>query len=244
MEITLVNLDRNPERLAAFHRINPHLHSVVRVSAMDGARYSRPMLIEKKILAEPMPEYTNGAIGCALSHLGRWEQAVLDRAPITVAEDDAIFHRDFDTLAPAVMESLPPDWDIILWGWNFDSILLFDMVPGVPCVSNFDQTALRASIASWQQSTIAPAPRPFRLLRAFGTVCYSISPSGAERLYNHCVPIRPMDTFYPGLNRTLSNTGIDRMMNEAYASLMSWVCFPPLVVTQNDNASSTTLTTN
>ncbi|MFP5230538.1 MAG: glycosyltransferase family 25 protein, partial [Acidobacteriota bacterium] len=224
MDVTLINLDRSSERLAAFHRMNGHLQSVTRVAASDGARYPRPMLIEKKILAGPMPEYTNGAIGCALSHLGQWEQAVRDQKVATVAEDDAIFHRDFDMLAPAVLANLPADWDILLWGWNFDSILLFDLAPGVPCLGNFDQAALRASLGGWQQSAMASAPRPFRLMRAFGTVCYSVSPAGAERLYNHCVPIRPMDTFYPGLNRTLSNTGIDRMMNEAYPSLQSWVC--------------------
>jgi len=239
MEISLLNLDRSPDRLAAFHRMNAHLKSVVRIAAMDGARFSRPMLIEKKILAEPMPDYTDGAIGCALSHLSRWEQAVLDKKPVTVAEDDAVFHRDFDTIAPAVLDSLPPDWDILLWGWNLDSILLFDMLPGMPCLGNFDQQQLRSSIAAYQQSPIRPST--FRLTRAFGTVGYSISPAGAERLYNHCVPIRPMDTFYPGLDRTLPNTGIDRMMNEAYPSLQSYVCFPPLVVTENDHTKSTVL---
>jgi glycosyl transferase, family 25 len=241
MEISLINLDRSPERLAAFHATNAHLASVVRIPAMDGARYSRPMLMEKKILAEPMADYTNGAIGCALSHLGRWEQAVIDKKPLTVAEDDAIFHHDFDALAPQVMESIPSEWDIILWGWNFDSILLFSLVDGVPCLGTFDQKELRASSATWQQSMIAPVPRPFRLSRAFGTVCYSISPAGAERLYNHCVPIRPMTTFYPGLNRSIPNRGIDGMMNEAYPALQAYVCVPPLVVTKNDHAESTIL---
>lgn len=241
MEISLINLDRNPERLAAFQRINAHLTSVVRFSAMEGSRFSRPLLIEKKILAEPMAEYTNGAIGCALSHLSLWETAVREKKTLTVAEDDAVFHRDFDALAPALIASLPQNWDILLWGWNFDSILLFDILPGIPCLGNFDQQQLRSSLAAYQASNIDP--RAFRLMRAFGTIAYSVSPAGAERLYNHCVPVRPMKTFYPGLNRTLSNTGIDRMMNEAYPSLQAYVCFPPLVVTENDNAASTTLST-
>lgn len=239
MEISLVNLDRSPERLAAFRRINTHLASVVRVPAMEGSRFSRPLLIEKKILAEPMAEYTNGAIGCALSHLSLWETAVREKKTLTVAEDDAVFHSHFDALAPSLIASLPQDWDILLWGWNFDSILLFDMLPGAPCLGNFDQQQLRSAVAAYQTSKIDP--RAFRLMRAFGTVAYSVSPAGAERLYGHCVPIRPMNTFYPGLNRTLSNTGIDRMMNEAYPSLQSYVCFPPLVVTENDHAASTTL---
>jgi GR25 family glycosyltransferase involved in LPS biosynthesis len=240
MEISLINLDRQPGRLARFCRVNAHLGQVTRIAAVDGGSYSRAKLIEKNILAEPMPGYTTGAIGCALSHLSLWERAFNSAKVTTVAEDDAFFHRDFEFLAPALLESLPPGWDIVLWGWNFDSILLFDMLPGVfSCLGQFDQEQLRASLAAYRTSQVAP--RTYRLSRAFGTVCYSISPAGAGRLHGHCMPIRPMETFYPGLKRTLPNEGIDRMMNSAYPNLQAYVCFPPLVVTENDHANSTTV---
>lgn len=240
MEISLINLDRQPDRLASFCRANAHLSEVTRVPAMEGARFSRERLMEKQILAEAMPSYTTGAIGCALSHLALWESAFNSGKVTTVAEDDAIFHPDFQSLAPAVLESLPAGWDIVLWGWNFDSILLFDLVPGVlSCLSQFDQNQLRASLSAYRSAAVAP--RAYRLKRAFGTVCYSVSPEGAGRLHSHCVPIRPMETFYPGLNRTLPNAGIDGMMNAAYPDLQAWVCFPPLVVTENDHTTSTTI---
>ena len=241
MEISLINLDRCSDRLAKFHSTNAHLTAISRVAALEGARFSRDVLIRNNILANPMPEYTNGAIGCALSHLSLWELAVREKKMLTVAEDDAIFHNDFDSLAKEVIDTLPPEWDIVLWGWNFDSFLLFDMLPGASsCLAQFDQAKLRTGISTYQKSDISP--KAYRLMRAFGTICYSISPAGAERLHNHCVPIRPMNTFYPGLNRSLVNIGIDRMMNEAYPSLSAFVCFPPLVATENDNGASTTLT--
>jgi glycosyl transferase family 25 len=240
VEISLINLDRNPERLAQFHRVNAHLTQVERVPAMDGARYSRTMLVENKILAESMRGYTDGAVGCALSHLARWELACSEKKVLTVAEDDAVFHRDFEPLATRLLANLPADWDIILWGWNFDSILLFDLIPAISsCLARFDQQKLRSSLAAYQESTISPVT--YRLKRAFGLVCYSISPSGAERLYRHCIPIRPMETYFPGLDQWIPNVGIDCMLNEVYASINSFVCFPPVVVTENDHATSTTV---
>lgn len=240
MEISLINLDRQPDRLASFQRFNAHLSQVTRVAAMEGGNYSRAVLLEKNIFAEPMPGYTAGAIGCALSHLSQWENAFNTGKVTTVAEDDALFHPDFESLAPEVIKSLPCEWDIVLWGWNFDSILLFDMLPGgLSCLGMFDQSQLRASLDAYRTSKIAP--QAYRLLRAFGTVCYSISPAGAGRMHKHCLPIRPMESFYPGLNRTLPNEGIDRMMNAAYPQLRAYVCFPPLVVTENDHATSTTV---
>jgi hypothetical protein len=51
-----------------------------------------------------------------------------------------------------------------------------------------------------------------------------------------------METFYPLLNRTLPNRGIDNMMNELYPKINAYVCFPPLVITKNDHALSTVQT--
>jgi GR25 family glycosyltransferase involved in LPS biosynthesis len=240
MDIAFINLDRSGDRLARFREMNRHLTQLSRIPAMEGSRFSRATLVERNILDSPMDSYTDGAIGCALSHLSLWERAFNDNKTMTVAEDDAIFHGQFEKLARGVIATLPAAWDIILWGWNFDSILLFDMLPGVsPCLGRFDQQSLRASVPVFRQAALVPGA--YKLRRAFGTICYSISPQGAGRLHRHCVPIRPMDVFYPGLNSTLPNTGIDHMMNAAYPNLQAFVCFPPLVITENNHATSTTV---
>src|SRR5439155_5872874 len=110
------------------------------------------------------------------------------KAAITVCEDDAIFHRNFLEHAPRLISSVEPEWDLVMWGWNFDSILLFDLVPGVsPCLANFNQDQLRSAIATYQDQRISPTL--FRLLRAFGTVCYSISPRGAQILMERTLPL-------------------------------------------------------
>lgn len=241
MLINFLNLDASTDRLASFLTTNSHLTQTNRISAVDGRELSRATLRAENLLASQMPGYTDGALGCALSHVAQWREAAKHNKVITLAEDDAIFHRDFEAHAERVLSTLPAQWDIVLWGWNFDSILAFDLLPGVSssaCV--FDQQSLRASTRAFQSLPVSPVA--YRLHRAFGTVCQSVSPTGAAKLLRHCLPIREMEVFYPLLNRTFPNMGIDHMINDAYPRMQAYVSLPPLVITTNDRACSTVQT--
>lgn len=241
MQISFLNLDRSTDRLATFLAWNSHLTDLHRISATDGCSYSRSDLRSVGVLDGNMSEYTNGAIGNALSHFGEWERASKGSEVLTLAEDDAVFHRDFESLATKTLAKLPPDWDFILWGWNFDSILSFDLLPGVSsCVALFDQASLRTNVTRYREMPLQPVP--YRLNRAFGVMCQSISPSGAAKLLKHCIPIRPMQTYYPLLNRIIRNGAVDHMMNALYPQINAYVCVPPLAVTENDHAISTVQT--
>jgi GR25 family glycosyltransferase involved in LPS biosynthesis len=238
MRVSFLNLERSPERLALFLANNPHLTDACRVAAVDGRTLLRDELYRSNALHPDVDTYTDGALGCAFSHLMQWGVAAQQGTVITIAEDDAIFHHDFEAKATELLASLPPDWDIVQWGWNFDSVLSFELLPGVsPCVGIFDQASLRANTEAYQKLPVKPVG--YRLQRSFGTVCQSISPAGAHKLLNHCLPIRRMDVFYPLLNRTLPNTGIDSMMNELYPRINAYVSFPPLVITKNEHEIST-----
>jgi glycosyl transferase family 25 len=233
LQIKFINLDRSPERLAQFKRRNGHLSDVSRFRAIDGKTLDVPALarqgvINKNILAT----YTWGALGCAMSHLALWTHAIDHQTPLTIAEDDAIFNKHFVACAYLVTRTLPPDWDIVLWGWNFNAILSFHLLPSVSsCVSYFDQDTMRGGTERFQSLPVSP--HLFRLLRAFGIVCYSISPKGARVLRGHCLPLREMAVSFPGLQMPMLNNGIDIMMNEAYPAIEAYVSFPPLVVTEN-----------
>ena len=82
-------------------------------------------------------------------------------------------------------------------------------------------------------------PQPFRLFNAFGIVGYSVSPMGAEAMKQHCLPIRNMDVFIPGLGRAVPNRGLDIMLNDVYPRVNAYVSFPPLVITRNFHSNST-----
>src|SRR6185437_11703646 len=97
--------------------------------------------------------------------------------PLTICEDDVLLHRDFEVHAARLLGLLPADWDIILWGWNFNAALDIDFLPGVsPCLVLSKEASLRAGVANFQRLPISP--HPFRLRQVLGLPCYSVSPKG------------------------------------------------------------------
>jgi len=207
MRVDLINLDRSPERLRTFRHTNSHIN-FVRFSALDGATLG-----------------CDAIQACARSHLTLWREAISAGEPLTICEDDAIFSHSFAADAERILAVLPPGWDIILWGWNYDTTLHFYMGPPSfpsPCSVQFDEDQLRLTADQFRHSCMGS--RPFRLTGAYGTVCYTISPHGAKKLLEHCASL-----FAP----------LDIMLNEVYARMNSFVSFPPLVITKNEHACST-----
>ncbi|MGH7054015.1 MAG: glycosyltransferase family 25 protein, partial [Stellaceae bacterium] len=205
-------------------------------SAIDGRTIDRRKLVERGIFGENV-KYTDGAVGNALSHLRLWNRGTGLREPITVAEDDAIFHRSFDSLAPEVIAQLPPDWHIIFWGWNFDSCTIFDLLPGISMIWG---CLTAANIPSRQEAfqNMPLRPAPYRLLCCFGIPCYSISPAGAERLASLAVPIRHFTLAVPGLGE-IYNASIDIVLISLCKKINAYASFPPLVLTPNERTRST-----
>lgn len=239
MRIHLINLDRSTDRLAEFRRRNAHLPDVERFTAVDGKAQDAASLVARGLFEPGVPEvYGPGAVGAALSHLALWTKAVEHNETLTVCEDDAVFNHAFVATAERVIAALPSDWDFILWGWNFDAHLLFELIPGVsPCLCRFDEAQMRAGVGAFQSGAIAA--QSFKLLRALGIPCYSISAKGARALKARCVPSTRIKVHFPGLERHLPNFGIDIMMNHAFPEIKAFVGFPPLVITPNELKRST-----
>lgn len=233
MNIHLINLDRTPERLESFRRINSHVKNLTRFSAVDGTKIDREALIANGILTRDVfPTYTNGALGNALSHIELWKMAAQSGRPLTTLEDDAIVHRSFEEAAPRVVASLPSDWHLILWGWNFDHQMIFDFLPGVSaCAGTFFENDMREN---WKNFRDCPLhPQPFKLITAIGVVSYTVSPIGARALLDLVVPLRLLRPPYV-------HSGIDIAMLAEYWEMNAFVCFPPLVITKNEREISET----
>jgi GR25 family glycosyltransferase involved in LPS biosynthesis len=247
MLIYLLNLERSKGRLAEFASINRHLTAISRVPAVDGASLDIPALVQRGVIAEGLLTkdfYTVGAIGAAMSHISLWQTATEANDVVTITEDDAILHSAFEHLAPAMIAKLPPHWDLISWGWNFDLFMCFEMLPGVSyCLAQFEQDRLRASAETFQQQPVAP--QAFRLKWKFGIPCYSLTPKGARALQQKCLPLRPTTASFPPAARVaphtpyFRNVGIDSAMNNAWADINAYVCVPPLVISKNDTGRST-----
>lgn len=237
MDIYVINLDRETHRLSTFRAVNRHLKRIVRFPAVDGAAIERSQLRADGILRTAMPAYSDAVVGCALSHISLWRKAAAQSKPFTIAEDDAIFNLRFEAAASALLRSLPSTWDILLWGWNFDSILFFDFLPGVsPCLGIFSQAELRKQAAAFQILDVKP--HAYRLQKAFGTLAYSVSPQGAQKLLKFCLPVREMEVYCPGLNRSIPNCSFDVMLNSLYPKIKAFVSFPPLAASKNEMTTS------
>jgi glycosyl transferase, family 25 len=238
LDIRLINLDRSPDRLIAFQVANGHvMRHVTRFPAIEGKNLQRAALVERGIIASDLG-YNDGALGNALSHIELWDTAIRDDRSLTICEDDAIFNDSFCVAAEQLFQELPPDWHLVRWGWNFDGILWFDMIPGVSgCISWFEQDSLRKGIKAFQSARLRS--RAYRFYQAFGTVCYSISPAGAKLLRQRCLPLQNTNVYIPGLRASVPNSWVDIALNEVYRHINCFVSFPPLVVTKNDHDAST-----
>jgi GR25 family glycosyltransferase involved in LPS biosynthesis len=238
VSVYVINLDRDHERLQTFVETNPHLTDYVRFSAVDGRAMDRAALRDEGIIAANLT-YNNGQLGCALSHIALWRIAVAEDRVITVLEDDAILMSNFSPALDAFLRTLPADWAIALLGWNFDRSLWAEIPEGVAkSVLNFDQDALRENIEAFRRSAVAHAP--IRLRHAFGSVAYSVSPTGARALLDTCLPLARQFIHFKGFGIGIPNNGIDCMMNTAYPKLKAYACMPPLVVSENRQEISTT----
>jgi glycosyl transferase, family 25 len=245
LHVHFVNLDRSTDRLAEFKAVNAHLAEVTRIPAIEEHRIDIQALTQQGLVhGDILSMYPIGAVCQALSHRALWTKAIESDGPITISDDDAIFNFKFDAVAAEVIKNLPHDWDVILWGWNFDLFMIFDMLPGVsPCVCQFDQDKMRLNTRTFQQLPVSP--RAHKLIWSFGHTSYTVSPKGARILKSGCFPLRPMLVPCPEGIRTpphslnYRNVGLDNTLNSLYRHLNAFICFPPLVISTNEHSKST-----
>src|ERR1700677_962309 len=237
MRIAYINLAKRADRDQQFRRLNSGIADFERVDGIEGAAVDVDELIRTGVIQERLQYFSSGGIGCALTHRQLWQRCLVSRSVVTIAEDDAVFNRNFAAKASRLLAQLPPVWDIVLWGWNFDSILHVKILDNTNnCVMFFDGRSLRSRLPLFQDAVYDVIA--LHLQNAFGTVCYSVSPQGAKRLLEKCFPLRNEDIPISGLKRLVCNSNIDTAMNKCFRELHSFACFPPLVWTENDKSVS------
>ena len=235
--IWVINLDRTPDRYQRFRQYNDAFIGHRRLPAIDGTNVSRDELAARNILAPPVP-YSPGGVGNLLSHLSLWEHCIREDRVVTVCEDDAIFNHQFQNITNILYGLCKGLFDIVYWGWNFDSPVKFDLLPGGnPTVLHADQTTLRQSVDNFRSGNIASSL--YRLHELYGVICYSISPRGARKIISNLFPIQQQNVFSSAMNRPVGNHAVDVSLNALHPRLDSLLCLPPLVATINDVSKST-----
>ncbi len=237
-DLVVINLDRAADRLRRFQAENAHLPAPRRLAAIDGRRLDRDASIRDGIITANNA-YTLPALGCALSHVALWRQCAAGTRALTVCEDDAVLHRHFLAGQARVMATLPPDWDIVHWGWNLDWPMALELAPGIPPgFVKFADAAPQPDLGRFRSGRFLP--RAFPLHSSAGALCYTLSAAGARRLLARCVPIGAAEaTWAEDPARRWDNTGIDVEMARHYPALGAFVCVPPLALSPNAHAHST-----
>ena len=239
MDRYVISLDRTPERLAQFSRDNGHLGEFWHFHAIEGAALDRKQLLANGVIAEGI-SYTDGALGCAFSHIKIWERLQHASGPALICEDDARLGKNFQSASAALLARLPADWDMMYWTWNFNSVLCGGLGdPPLPFVAQFAESEMRRRLPEYLDR--ADAGLIVRLFNLFGLACYAITPKAAGKLLRYVLPLRPMALYIPGLERVVDNIGLDLMLNGAFRSLQVYAAWPPLALTPNDAASSLTM---
>jgi GR25 family glycosyltransferase involved in LPS biosynthesis len=237
----VLNLERRADRRAQFKTWNEEIPGLrfEFVSAVDGKVLDVDRARQEGLVSKAA-KFSTGQIACGLSHRNVLLAAQQQDRPVFVCEDDAVFRHDFVAQWQMAHSQLPADWDFMLFGYNFDSAISMELIPGVQSyLSSFDNRpidteSLRQFRMCFQPSLVR------RLSNAFGTPAYAVSPHGAEKVLKACFPLRNVQVPIPCLRRVLRAFSIDCLLNLHYDSWSAFASFPPLVVTPNDKTQSDT----
>ena len=243
MQFNVVSLPTRADRRAQFTAWNarPDLE-ITWVNAVVGAELDRDALVAENLIAKNNTKFSAGALGCAMSHRDLWLAARDAQGPTIICEDDACLRGDIGLHLEGVLAQLKPDWHLCYLGYNTDAVVAVQSDDGLKALLFFDEGAKREPGYFESFARLhAPAPTPQLCFQAWGTLCYVVSPAGAQRLLNLCFPMRSdVDVIMFGQNRAIRPFGIDGMINLALqrAPLNAYCVTPPLVVGPNDVATS------
>jgi glycosyl transferase, family 25 len=241
----VISLRKTPKKAADFfERAKPTRLNFNLFEGIDGAVLSDDEAVRSGIVARNTNGYTRGMIGCAASHLALWKQCGSGERNFIIFEDDAFIRHDFKEQVEALISNRH-DWDIVLFGFNTDSLLDIQMAQHCRFAGVFSCPFPSADqLASFVRET--DELRLYRLHNAFGGCGYGISPRGARKFMQVVFPLDNRPVFIPYWKNTLgSDTFVcrtrDMVMNCYYSQFSSYVCFPPLVLSPNDPQQSSTV---
>lgn len=234
----VINLARTPERMAAFYGRNGASGiRFRRFEAADGNAIHPDEAVRQGII-KPLTKWSSkGTIGVALSHRNLWDKAVAENRPLVIFEDDAYIRADLRAEFMRAMVGRS-GWDIVLLGYNTDSLLEFNLIADLDASTLFTPRYMTAEQLNRFHAARGPVTS-FPLRHAFGICGYAIQPSGAKHLREKCFPMDNRMLEFPATERRFPAFSIDSMMNAFYREIGSFACIPPLVLAENDWNKST-----
>jgi len=239
-ECYVISLARTPHKLKAFIEQNAATGlSFGHFEAVDGATLEWSECVSNGLIRQHARGYRTGSLGSASSHRALWRRAVEARTPVLIFEDDVYCRHDILVQLERVL-GLLPNWDILLLGYNTDSVLEVGVTPSCSYGGFFSQrypSPKDLEEFARESSEVGVLP----LKNAFGLCAYVVSPGGAENLLANVFPldnrelIVPYVRFIHGGDRSQCRT-LDMNVNTLYRHIAAYAVVPPLALAPNDKA--------
>ena len=239
MNIRVITLPDDRSRFAAFAGRLPAGIAPVAFLAIDGWRQGFAKLYQHPCVRGPLLAYTPGHLGCALSHVKLWQWAAAKAVPTTIAEDDVVLRRDFEPCMDRVLGDLPAGWDLVYWGYAQQCHACVTFNAGTQSVvlsSSCDSSpaAIEAFVGNRQP------PTWLRVVNAWSTACYTVSPAGAAKLLAAIVPIVNRLIPVHQLRERRINDAIDAEVSGVMSEINAYLCFPPIAFAPANGPTSQT----
>ena len=233
-------MDPEGTRYKTFLENNNHL-PVETFQGVKGSDLSKEEIISQGLATDDLASttlLTSGAVGVSASHRAIWQKCVQKNNGCLVLEDDACTH---PRIADFINENLTRLMaiDICFFGINTDSILQSISPSGLATLSLFNpqhpsQEWIRNALSKTKVNEVVM----HRLIKAFGTCAYFISPSGAKRLSTKLFPLSLVTTKIPLITEEMPAISIDRAGCREYSQLDAFICQPFLAYTPNTDSST------
>ena len=227
MDIFVISLKKSLDRRKKFDKLNKEYIEYEYFDAIDGNTIGK----NTNIIKQNASNYSNGALGCALSHLRLWNKCIELNKPIVIMEDDVFVSKEFNKHIDNVIKMLPSSWHILQLSFNCDSILSYSNMNFEDSICFFTKNKFNdKDIESFQNSIIYPTVAKLKM--AFGTGCYAITPEGAKVLKQMCFPLDNRSINIPLIGEIKAFT-IDCMLNDIYKKINAYVCPIPFAMTKH-----------
>jgi glycosyl transferase, family 25 len=232
----VISLEDESKRLAQFRARNKPTEIVINhFKAVDGSKLEN-IGDMRSILGEGAHNWTRGSVGCAMSHLALWKECVSRKRKFVIFEDDAYLRYDFSSQLQGLFERYK-DWDLILLGYNTNTIIELGISPGINFAGQFS-VPFPNSVHLNEFVRVTDPVALLRLKIAFGLCGYVVTPKGAKLLIEKCLPLDTRAIYIPPESRSIYANGIDVMMVSVYSDMRAYLSCPPLVMTPNDPKTS------
>ena len=242
--LLVISLKRTPERLRTFYKINEHAlvdWKIDVIDGIDGIAQEKINSQSRWVSASARENWTKGAIGSALSHIKAWRRCIELDQDVLIAEDDAVLSKDLKDKLEALklIGGTKNKTQLILLGWNTDSLLHAELSPGLDMISLFEP--IYPGLEELEEIINSERERNLCILkRCFGLPAYLISPQIACELLAACMPLQTeINRMTRGIPEHMLVT-LDGMLTNRYEKIKAKVTIPPLALALNNQATSLT----